>query len=582
MTPRPRRRAAISALITATVALAAILPAAPVAARDPLAAGRAGRSAEAIEPAALTSGQLQVIRVTGGFDSPLGVAHAGDGSGRLFIVERGGLVRVVKGRTLQSGSFLDLRGPVSAGGERGLLNIAFHPNFETNRLVYVYYTRSGGDIVISRLTANSAGTKVDPATERTLLTIEHSQYSNHNGGSMAFGPDGYLYLGTGDGGGAGDPLENGQDITNELLGKILRIDVDGTGAGPFGRYAIPEDNPFVGKTGDDEIWAYGLRNPWRFSFDRESGDLYIADVGQSRREEVNLEDAADPGGNNFGWDVMEGSLCFEPPSGCSLAGDTLPVAEYSHTLGCSITGGYVYRGTHRDLKGLYVYGDFCSGRIWTMNANGSGETVRRDTSLNISSFGESESGELYVTDLNGVLYRVIAPEFTDIATSTFLDSIHWLFYEGITAGCGGGKFCPTSAVTRVQMAMFLVRAFDHPPTDTDYFTDDEGITGESSINALREAGITSGCGSPTLFCPARRVTRAEMAIFLDKELDPPDTGTDFFDDDDGKLGEASINRLAAAGITGGCGPREYCPTASVTRGQMAAFLKRALEYVPAP
>ena len=212
-----------------------------------------------------------------------------------------------------------------------------------------------------------------------------------------------------------------------------------------------------------------------------------------------------------------------------------------------------------------------------MPHDGSTISVRRDTSLNISSFGESESGELYVTDLNGALYRVIAPEFSDIASSTFLDDIHWLFYAGITVGCGNGRFCPTAAVTREQMAIFLVRAFHHPATRTDYFTDDEGRSGESSINALRAAGITSGC-TPTRFCPTARVTREQMAIFLDKELNLPATSTNFFDDDNGRSGEGSINRLAAAGLTGGCGTRRYCPTGSVTREQMAAFLRRADAY----
>jgi glucose/arabinose dehydrogenase len=576
MMTRRHLRTALPAILAAAATLFSVIPA---AAHEPQVVAPADRTTEAIEPAALLSGQLTVVRVTGGLSSPLGVTHAGDGSGRLFVVERDGRVRVVQGGRV-TGTFLDLRGPVSAGGERGLLNVAFHPDFETNRYLYVYYTRSGGDIIVSRLQANAAKTAVNPSTELVLLRIEHSANSNHNGGAMAFGPDdGYLYLGTGDGGGAGDPLENGQDITGELLGKILRIDVDGTGAGPFDRYAVPADNPFVGKTGDDEIWAYGLRNPWRISFDRSTGNLFIADVGQGRREEVNREVASSLGGLNYGWDVMEGTLCFEPASGCNTAGKVLPAAQYGHDLGCSITGGYVYRGAHRDLQGLYVYGDFCSGRIWTMRENGSGETVRRDTSLNISSFGEGESGELFLTDLNGALYRVIAPEFTDIATSTFIDSIHWLLYEGITAGCGGTRFCPTAAVTRAQMAMFLVRQFNHPLTSTNYFTDDNGITGESSINALRAAGITSGC-TATRFCPTRPVTRAQMAIFLDKELNPPDTSTDFFDDDDGKTGESSINRLASAGITGGCAARRYCPTASVTRGQMAAFLRRADTFAP--
>jgi glucose/arabinose dehydrogenase len=583
MTSRRRTRTVLSATIGTIVALAAILPAAaPVAARDPMAARTSERSIDLREPAALSTNQLTVVRVTGGLSSPLGVVNAGDGSGRLFVVQRDGRVRVVKSRKLQAGNFLNVGSRITAGGERGLLGLAFHPDFATNRYLYVYYTRPGGDIVISRMQANTAKTFASVDSLEPMLVIGHSQYTNHNGGAMAFGPDGYLYLGIGDGGGGGDPLESGQD-KNTLLGKILRIDVDGTGHGVGGDgYGIPADNPFVGIAGDDEIWAYGMRNPWRIGFDRANGNLYIADVGQSRREEVNLELAADMGGNNYGWDVMEGTLCHEPMSGCSLTGDTLPVAEYSHSLGCSITGGYVYRGSHRDLQGLYVYGDFCSGRIWTMNASGTGEKVRRDTSLAISSFGEDESGELFVTDLNGALYRVIAPEFTDIATSTFLDAIHWIFYEGITVGCGSGRFCPTASVTRAHMALFIMRGFDVPPATpgNDYFVDDNGVTGEGAINALAEAGITGGCDTARkLFCPTARVTRAQMALFLDRAIEPPLplTSEDFFDDDNGKTGEAAINRLAAAGITGGCGPRKYCPTANVTRGQMAAFLRRALE-----
>jgi glucose/arabinose dehydrogenase len=565
MTVQRSRSIRLLASAISVAVLAALTAAVPATAKlnEPVAT-------PSVAPAALSSGQLTVVKVVGGFSSPLGVTHAGDGSGRLFVVEQGGRVRIVKGGKI-IGTFIDARSRTNGGGERGLLGLAFHPDFPTNRYVFIYYTRaSDGDIVVSRLQANTAKTFASLSTEKVLFTINHPR-SNHNGGALAFGPDGYLYIGIGDGGGGGDPDENGQD-RNVLLGKVLRIN-PGTGAG--GGYSNPADNPFVGTTGADQIWAYGLRNPWRTTFDRTSGDLYIADVGQSRREEVNLEDVADPGGNNYGWDVMEGSLCYEPPSGCSLAGDVLPVAQYSHSFGCSITGGYVYRGSHRDLQGLYVYGDYCSGRMWTMNANGTGETLRRDTTLNISSFGESEAGELYLTHHGGALYRVIAPEFSDIASSTFIDDIHWLFYEGITGGCGGGRFCPRSAVTRVQMAQFLVRAFDHPTTTTDYFTDDNGITGESSINALRAAGITSGC-APNLFCPTARVTRGQMATFLAKELSLPPTATDFFDDDDGTTHEGAINSLAAAGLTGGCATRKYCPTASVTREQMAAFLRRAL------
>jgi glucose/arabinose dehydrogenase len=568
MTSQRSRRVRLLASVLSAIALAAIAGAAPAVAKvtEPVAAPAAA-------PAALSSGQLTVVKVVGGFSSPVGVTNAGDGSGRLFVVEQGGRVRIVKGGKI-TGTFLDLTSRTNASGEQGLLGLAFHPDFSTNGYVYAYYTMaSGGDVRISRYTANAARTSASRSTEYHIITIEHSAHSNHNGGGLAFGPDGYLYAAVGDGGGSNDPNNNGQN-KNTHLGKILRININGTGSGTFGHYAIPADNPFVSADGADAVWAWGLRNPWRISFDRATGDLYIGDVGQGAWEEVDLEDVADPGGNNYGWRIMEGAHCRV--AGCTPpANDVLPVAEYGHGLGCSITGGYVYRGSHQDLQGLYVYGDYCSGRLWTMNANGTGETVRRDTSLNITSFGESEAGELYLTHHGGTLYRVIAPEFSDIASSTFIDDIHWLFYQGITGGCGSGRFCPRSAVTRVQMAQFLVRAFDHPSTTTDYFTDDNGITGESSINALAEAGITGGC-APNLFCPTRPVTRAQMAIFLVNELNLPPSGTDFFDDDDGKTGESSINALAAAGLTGGCGTRRYCPSSNVTREQMAAFLHRAL------
>ncbi len=527
---------------------------------DPVSAQpRRDATVAAVEPQALTSGQLTTQKVVSGFASPLGVTNAGDGSGRLFVVERGGRVRIVQGTSIQSGSFIDARAKVSTGGsERGLLGLAFHPDFATNRQVFIFYTRaSDGDIVVSRLTANAARTFASFSTEEQLLVVEHSAQTNHNGGALAFGPDGYLYIATGDGGG-GDPNGNAQN-TGSLLGKILRMDVDGAG------------------TGDYSMWAYGLRNPWRISFDRTTGALYIADVGQNRWEEINREAAGDPGGRNYGWNVMEGNHCYLTGTSCSLAGDTLPVAEYSHAGGnCSITGGYVYRGeSQRDLQGLYVFGDFCSGRIWTMPSTGSTITQRRDTNLSISSFGESESGELYLLDLGGTLYRVIAPAFSDIATSTFINDINWLSYEGITGGCGGTRFCPKAAVTRVQMAQFLDRALDLPPTTTDFFSDDDGITGEASINRLAASSITGGCAVDR-YCPTAPVTREQMAMFLDRALDLDATAIDFFTDDTGRTGEGAINRLAAAGLTGGCGGGTYCPTAPVTREQMAAFLRRAL------
>jgi glucose/arabinose dehydrogenase len=339
------------------------------------------------------------------------VTNAGDGSNRLFLVEKRGVVRVYQNGAVKAGTFLDLRRLIGdASGERGLLGLVFHPQFETNRRLYVYYTRTGGDIVVARLRANASGSWTSRSTLEPMLVIEHSAHSNHNGGAMAFGPDGYLYIGTGDGGGAGDPGRNAQSKTKNLLGKILRINPGGSGAGPYRRYAIPTTNPFRGATtGLDEIWAYGLRNPWRISFDRATGALFIADVGQSRYEEIDREPPAYHGGRNYGWNVMEGKHCYNASS-CSTSGKTLPVAEYGHTGGnCSITGGYVYRGSaYPALAGQYVLADFCSGRIYTMPADGSGLWMRRDTILNVTSFGESEDGELYLVTINGRLYQVTA------------------------------------------------------------------------------------------------------------------------------------------------------------------------------
>jgi glucose/arabinose dehydrogenase len=339
------------------------------------------------------------------------VTNAGDGSNRLFLVEKRGVVRVYQNGALNAGTFLDLRRLIGdSSGERGLLGLVFHPQFELNRRLYVYYTRTGGDIVVARLRANASGSWTSRSTLEPMLVIEHSAHSNHNGGGMAFGPDGYLYISTGDGGGAGDPGHNAQSKTKNLLGKILRINPGGSGSGPYRRYAIPTTNPFRGATpGLDEIWAYGLRNPWRISFDRATGSLFIADVGQSRYEEIDREPPAYHGGRNYGWNVMEGKHCYNATS-CSTSGKTLPVAEYGHTGGnCSITGGYVYRGSaYPALAGLYVFADFCSGRFYTMPAEGASLWMRRDTILNVTSFGESEAGELYAVTINGRLYQVTA------------------------------------------------------------------------------------------------------------------------------------------------------------------------------
>lgn len=342
------------------------------------------------------------------FVAPVGVTNAGDGTDRLFVVERRGVIRATHEGGLST-AFLDLRSSVQDGGERGLLGLAFHPRFKTNRHLFVFYTRNGGDIVVARYTADASRTRVDPATARPVLLIEHSERSNHNGGGLAFGPDGYLYVAVGDGGGAGDPEGDARSITRNFLGKILRIDIDRTGSGTYGRYGIPSSNPFAGATpGRGEIWAYGLRNPWRISFDRSSGALYIGDVGQGSREEIDRQSAGAPGGRDYGWNVMEGTTCYRP-SACPLAGDTLPIAEYTHAGGnCSITGGYVYRGTAiPSLVGHYIFGDYCTGRIWSLRPGGRSAdiTLRRDTPYQITSFGEHEDGELYFVTIDGRLER---------------------------------------------------------------------------------------------------------------------------------------------------------------------------------
>jgi glucose/arabinose dehydrogenase len=348
-----------------------------------------------------------------GFNSPTQITSARDGTNRLFVVEQRGVIKAIAPGGAVS-TFMDIRTKVEDGGERGLLGLAFDPNFKWNGRLFVYYTRNGGDIVVSRFVTNAAHTNVIESSARPLLLIEHSANTNHNGGALAFGPHSYLYVGTGDGGGSGDPANNGQKKST-LLGKILRINVNGTGSGPFDHYSIPKSNPFWGasRPGLGEIWDYGLRNPWRISFDRGSGKLFIADVGQGRYEEINRERAGFTGGRNYGWDAMEGMHCFTA-SKCPLAGDTLPNAEYSHSGGnCSITGGYVYRGpTQTALVGLYVFADWCSGKIWTIPYNGlavnTPETLRADTSQQITSFGESENGELYAVTSDGDVYQVLA------------------------------------------------------------------------------------------------------------------------------------------------------------------------------
>lgn len=346
---------------------------------------------------------IQLIPVAQGLNSPIFARGAGDGSNRFFIVEQPGriLVMLPGAASPQPTPFLDIVAKVGSGGERGLLGLAFHPQYSSNRRFFVNYTRrSDGATVISEFAASSTNPNIADTTEKVLLTIPQP-FSNHNGGMIDFGPDGYLYIGMGDGGSANDPGDRSQDV-NSLLGKMLRIDVDT----PNGNtpYSSPSTNPFFGATpGADEIYATGLRNPWRWSFDRQTGQLYAGDVGQGQREEVSLVTL----GGNYGWRVLEGTRCTGlGPAACSTPGFIAPLIEYDHSSNrCSVTGGYVYRGTKGTLPvGSYLFGDYCTGEIFIWN-NGMMSTLR-DTSFFISSFAEDDGGELYVIDIDGGIYRL--------------------------------------------------------------------------------------------------------------------------------------------------------------------------------
>jgi glucose/arabinose dehydrogenase len=350
--------------------------------------------------------------VVTGLTQPVFVTHAGDGTGRLFIVQQNGIVRLrLANGTLAPAPFLDLRASILTGGEQGLLGLAFHPNHEQNRLFYVAFTDRNGNFAVSELRASATNRNVREAHwGRRLLTVAHP-YTNHNGGMITFGPYGYLFIGTGDGGSGGDPGNRAQNL-NSLLGKMLRIDVNRrTGSLPYG---IPSGNPYRGKAGRDEIYSRGLRNPWRFSFDRQTNILFIGDVGQGRFEEIDRPAYTTWWGKgvNYGWRVMEGNACFNPMTGCSTSGKTRPVAAYDHGSGdCSVTGGYVYRGpTFAALRGGYFFADYCTGRIWSFDAAAAApinEVLMLDTDLNISSFGEDQAGEVYVVDrAGGTVYQL--------------------------------------------------------------------------------------------------------------------------------------------------------------------------------
>ncbi len=346
---------------------------------------------------------LQTV-ISGGFTLPIALVDAPDGNGRLFVVQQRGLIRILNSGSILSTPFLDLSAIVSqAGSERGLLGLAFHPQYTSNRKFYVYYTVTNGDIKIAEYQASIAdANQADPSTARVLLTIPHQNYGNHNGGQLAFGPDGYLYGGTGDGGGGGDPLASGQNL-GTLLAKIWRIDVDS--GSPYG---IPADNPFIGVSGAlPEIYAYGLRNPWRFSFDSVTGRLFVADVGQNAYEEIDLVER----GGNYGWKIREAAHCYSPSTGCQTSGLIDPITEYSHSLGLAVIGGFVYRGSEEpSLYGSYFFSDYATGRLWMLNESSRGGWLRTEllqTGYLISSMGVGEDGSIYLVGLTGRVDKIV-------------------------------------------------------------------------------------------------------------------------------------------------------------------------------
>ena len=363
-----------------------------------------------------TSTSLTLQPVTTNLTFPVFMTAAPNDGTRLFIVQKGGLIRIFdrNSSSLLPTAFLNLSGLISTGGERGLLGMAFDPNYTTNGRLYVFYTNVSGDLVIAQYVRNAVDEDLaNPASAVILLTITRNPtFSNHNGGMLAFGPDGCLYAGIGDGGGVGDPNNNGQ-ILGSLLGKLLRLNPD-TGVACSNNGII---NPFILVGGAPQVWSLGLRNPWRFSFDRQTGDLYIGDVGQGAREEIDVAVAPNAGRQaNYGWRLMEGFLCFNPSSSCDSGVLTLPVLDYPHSSGaCSVTGGYVYRGDAiLSLRGTYFYGDFCAGFVRSFRYQNGQPTEQTEWPLLtppgsfVTSFGEDDAGELYVMTQGGGLFKFIA------------------------------------------------------------------------------------------------------------------------------------------------------------------------------
>jgi len=579
---------------------------------------------------------VEFTLVTDGVTEPVQVTHAPNDP-RLFIVEQGGTIRIYKNGALLPTPFLNIASLTSDGSEQGLLSMAFDPNYASSGLFYVYYTddiATPGDITLARYSVSANPDVADAASAEIVLVIPHPTNANHNGGQLMFGPDGYLYMGTGDGGGGGDVPNNAQNL-NVLLGKMLRLDVSGTGAVPCGQtapapYANPPTNPYVGRPGCDEIWSYGLRNPWRFSFDRDTDDMLIGDVGQNLWEEIDFQPADSNGSENWGWRLMEGFHCYNPDTNCNDGSLVLPILEYGHNLGCSVTGGFRYRGAEiPSFYGVYLYGDYCTGRIWQAVQDAGGDwtsTQLLDSGFNISGWGEDADGELYLCHHGGEIYKVTpapnpVPAITSLDPGTviagdpgFTLTVHGTGFVVDSVVRWNGQDRPTTFVSINQLTADIPASdlLTAGTADVTVFSPAPGggLSGTATfdinltfldvptsnfayleIAAVFNAGVTAGCGT-RIYCPDLTTTRAQMAVFLLKASEgsvytPPPCSGSIFDDVPCTGGpfDPWIEDLATRGITGGCGGGNYCPSSPVTRAQMSAFLLKTAEgpsYTPPP
>ncbi len=603
--------------------------------------GAPGGSDWALSVAAPLGGQapIQFTLVTSGLDNPVQVTQPPNDSSRLFIVEQVGTIRIFENGALLPTPFLDIGTLTSDGSEQGLLSMAFDPDYASSGLFYVYYTddiATPGDVTLARYSVSANPDVADPNSAEIVLVIPHPTNGNHNGGSLAFSPNnGYLYMGVGDGGGGGDVPNNAQTLS-VLLGKLLRLDVDDTGKVPCGQttpapYGVPASNPFVGEAGCDEIWSYGLRNPWRFTFDRETGDILMGDVGQQLWEEIDYQPAASTGGENWGWRRMEGFHCYNPSTGCNDGTLELPILEYGHALGCSVTGGFRYRGSEiPGLYGVYLYGDYCTGRIWEAVQNGGGEwtsTEIQDTSYLISGWGEDNAGEMYLANHGGSVLKVTqAPNPVPTVTSVtptavvagdpgFTLTVNGsnFVFESVVRWNGADRpttFVSTGKLTASIPASDLLTAGTADVTVASP-TPGGGISGAQTfhinltfldvptsnfayleIAAVFEAGMTAGCGTADLLSRTRRRAAPRWPSFSSRPRKarltrrrPARATSSTTSRAQGVVRPVDRGAGATRGITGGCGSGDYCPNDPVTRAQMSAFLLKTVEgptYVPPP